>query len=148
MKDKLTLGTKYLLDFMFYAGIAVTASLPWSIRFIGRYYDRFAEHWPVLTVVYGICGVLAVLLIGRLRKMFQTVLDGDCFVRENVICLERMGVYSFLIAAVSILRMFIYITPAILVVILVFVIAGLFSRVLARVFDTAVTYKLENDLTI
>ena len=34
------------------------------------------------------------------------------------------------------------------VVILVFVIAGLFSKVLARVFDKAVTYKLENDLTI
>jgi hypothetical protein len=28
------------------------------------------------------------------------------------------------------------------------VIAGLFSLVLSRVFDTAVTYKLENDLTI
>ena len=39
-------------------------------------------------------------------------------------------------------------TPAVLVVILVFVIAGLFSRVLAGVFDRAVSYKLENDLTI
>ena len=34
------------------------------------------------------------------------------------------------------------------VVILVFVIAGLFSRVLAMVFEQAVTYKEENDLTI
>ena len=32
--------------------------------------------------------------------------------------------------------------------VLVFLIAGLFSRVLADVFDQAVTYKLENDLTI
>ena len=34
------------------------------------------------------------------------------------------------------------------VVILVFVIAGLFSKVLACVFREAVRYKLENDLTI
>ena len=33
-------------------------------------------------------------------------------------------------------------------VILVFIIAGLFSKVLSSVFDKAVTYKLENDLTI
>lgn len=35
-----------------------------------------------------------------------------------------------------------------LAMVLVFVIAGLFSRVLAQVFDRAVTYKQENDLTI
>ena len=148
MKNRLTLFTKYLLDFMFYAGIIVTVTLPWSVRLIGRYYDRFAEHWLALVIVYGICGVLAILLIGELRRIFQSVLDGDCFVRENVTSLERMGNYSFIIAAASVVRIFVYLTPAVLVVILVFVIAGLFSRVLARVFDTAVTYKLENDLTI
>jgi hypothetical protein len=59
-----------------------------------------------------------------------------------------MSIYSFFIAVITASRLFIYLTPAVLVVILVFVIAGLFSKVLARVFDKAVTYKLENDLTI
>ena len=36
MKDKLTLTTKLLLDFMFYAGILVTATLPLSIRLYGK----------------------------------------------------------------------------------------------------------------
>ena len=35
-KRNLTIGTKYLLDFMFYSGILVTATLPLSIRQIGR----------------------------------------------------------------------------------------------------------------
>ena len=39
-------------------------------------------------------------------------------------------------------------TVAMGVVILVFVIAGLFSKVLACVFEQAVQYKEENDLTI
>lgn len=59
-----------------------------------------------------------------------------------------MSIYSFFIAVITACRLFIYLTPAVFIVILVFVIAGLFSKVLAQVFDKAVTYKLENDLTI
>ena len=80
--------------------------------------------------------------------MFKTVLNGDCFIRENVQSLKRMGICSFCIAAVTALRLFLYLTPAVLITILVFVIAGLFSLVLSRVFDAAVTYKLENDLRL
>ena len=80
--------------------------------------------------------------------MFSTVLKEDCFVEDNVRALRRMGNYSFCITFISLLRLFVAVTPATLVIILVFVIAGLFSKVLANVFDQAITYKLENDLTI
>lgn len=148
MKDKLTLYTKYLLDFMFYAGIVVTATLPLSIRFYGRYNSYFAEYWIPLVFMFAISGVLAILIIYELRKMFRSVLNDDYFIRENVVSLRRMGTYSFFIALVTAGRMILYLTPAVIVVILVFVIAGLFSKVLAQVFDKAVSYKLENDLTI
>ena len=148
MKDKLTISTKYLLDAMFYIGIAVTLTLPASIRFYGRYNSYFARNWIPLVFLFGISGVLALLIVLELRRMFRTVLDDDCFIRENVTSLRRMGIYSFGIAAITACRLFLYVTPAVLVVILVFVIAGLFSRVLAGVFDRAVSYKLENDLTI
>ena len=98
--------------------------------------------------IYFVLGILAVLILGELRKMFRTVLKNDCFVRENVVSLQRMGTYSFVIAAVCLLRAVLYTTAAMLVLVLVFVIAGLFSKVLAFVFDKAVDYKLENDLTI
>lgn len=67
---------------------------------------------------------------------------------ENVKSLKRMGNYSFIIAAVTSVRLCLYSTPGVFVVILVFVIAGLFSKVLAGVFEQAVNYKQENDLTI
>lgn len=148
MKDKLTLYTKYLLDFMFYSGIVVTATLPLSIRFYGRFNSYFARYWIPLVIMFGIAGVLAILIIYELRKMFQSVLDDDCFIQENVVSLRRMGTYSFGIALATACRIFLYLTPAVMVVILVFVIAGLFSKVLAQVFDRAVAYKMENDLTI
>ena len=59
-----------------------------------------------------------------------------------------MAVYSFCIAALTLIRLILATTPAAVVEILVFLIAGLFSRVLADVFAQAVTYKLENDFTI
>lgn len=53
-----------------------------------------------------------------------------------------------MIAVICLLRTVLYMTIAMLVLVLVFIIAGLFSKVLAFVFDRAVEYKLENDLTI
>lgn len=148
MKDKLTLFTKYLLDFMFYSGIIVIATLPLSFKIYGRYNRYFADNYYSLCVIFFLSGIFAVLILQQLRKMFGTVIANDCFVRENVTSLEKMSIYSFFIAVITACRLFIYLTPAVLIIILVFVIAGLFSKVLARIFDKAVTYKLENDLTI
>ena len=136
MKDKLTLFTKYLLDFMFYMGIVVIITLPLTIKLYGHYNTYFAENYYSLCVIFFLSGIFAVLILRELRKMFRSVLN------------DHMSIYSFFIAVITACRLFLYLTPAVLVVILVFVIAGLFSKVLARVFDKAVTYKLENDLTI
>ncbi len=148
MKDKLTVFTKYLLDLMFYAGIIVTATLPVSIKIYGRFNTYFAENYYSLCLLFFLSGIFAVLILQQLRNMFRSVLNDDCFIRENVKSLYKMSIYSFFIAVITACRLFLYPTPAVFIVILVFVIAGLFSRVLAGVFDKAVTYKLENDLTI
>lgn len=148
MKDKLTLFSKYLLDLLFYTGIVVTATLPLSIRFYGRYNSYFAENRIPLIFLFFFSGIFAILIIYELRRMFRSVINDDCFVRENVISLRRMGSYSFIIALITAGRLLLYITPSVIIVILVFVIAGLFSKVLSHVFDKAVTYKLENDLTV
>lgn len=148
MKDKLTYFTKYLLDLMFYGGILVTITLPLSFYFYSKYNSYFKEYYWELIILFAFSGVFAILIIDNLRKMFKTVIADDCFVKENIISLERMGTYSFAIALITTLRIALYLTPAVLVIILTFIIAGLFSKVLARVFDKAITYKLENDLTI
>ena len=147
-KLTLTRRVKYLLDFMFYSGIVLTLSLPFSLRFGSRFYEPWAEHyWPAV-VIYMILGVAACILLNELRRIFMTVLSEDCFVNENVASLRKMGNVSFFIVLMSIVRFAVYMTTAILVVILVFTIAGLFSKVLALVFEEAVRYKEENDLTI
>ena len=151
-KQSLTKWTKYLLDFMFYSGMVVTASLPFSLKWIMHYLPElgkyYADHYEEAVIIYFVLGVSAVVLIRELRKIFKTVLEENCFVMENVTSLRKMGNWSFFIAGMSMVRNIVWMTIAMLVVVLVFVIAGLFSKVLALVFEEAVRYKEENDLTI
>ena len=147
-KTGLAGATKRILDFMFFGGILATVTLPVSLKWIGEHLQRVKENYIAALVIYFVLGVLAVLLLNELRRIFGTVLEENCFVNENVISLRRMGNLSFLIALLSIVRGVVYMTMAIIVVILVFVIAGLFSKVLAYVFEEAVRFKEENDLTI
>lgn len=140
--------TKFCLDFMFYSGILVTLTVPVSFRFLGVYYPNIGNHYLAMCIIFMICGMLALWIIFYLRRIFSTILRGNCFVEENVISLKRMGAASFLISLVTAIRLFFVVTPATLIIILVFFIAGLFSMVLAQVFAQAVAYKEDNDFTI
>ena len=93
--------TKGILDFMFYAGILVCLTLPVSLRFVGAYFPHYAIFYIPMLILFLISGIFAILIIWELRSMFRTVLNGDCFVKENVRSLKRMGNDSFCIAAVS-----------------------------------------------
>lgn len=148
MKDKLTVFTKYFVDICLVAAVLTWLSLPFSIYYYGKYNTYFAKFYVPLLVLFLLTGALTVLILRELHRMMQTVLRDDCFVTENVSSLKKMGTYSFLIAAITTGRLVLYLTPAVLVIIGVFLTAGLFSKVLAQVFDRAVHYKQENDLTI
>ena len=103
---KLAKFTKGILDFMFYSGILVCLTLPFSLKMIGRYIPNYEIYYVPMMALLFLSGVFAVLIILELRNMFSTVLKEDCFVKENVKSLRRMGTYSFCIAALSIVRLF------------------------------------------
>ena len=147
-RDTIIKITKYLVDFMFGMGILVTLTLPWSLKWAGKYLEQLTENYGEIVTIYFVLGILALAIIWELRKMFRTVLAKNCFVRENVASLKHMSYYSGLIVLMSIVRTIVYTTIAMLVIILVFVIAGLFCQVLAQIFDEAINYKEENDMTI
>ena len=147
-KDIWTKGTKFLLDVMFFAGVLVTVSLPWSVKLAGTMLPQLVEHYEETVIIYFVLGVSAEKLLWELRRIFATVLREDCFVQENVVSLRKMSNWSFFIALMSVVRSIVYMTIAMAVVVLVFAIAGLFSRVLSFVFEQAVAYKEENDFTV
>ena len=148
MDQRLTRFTKLLLDVMFWLGILVTLSLPLLFKLVGTYIKEFRAFYLPLTVLYLLSGVMSLLIVRQLRRMFDTVLADDAFVTANAVSLRKMAGYSFVIALLSLTRLFFMPTPATAVIIIVFSIAGLFSLVLCQVFEKAIRYKEENDLTI
>ena len=142
--------TKVLLDIMFHSGILITLGLTWILKPYGEHYDpNVKKYLYALVTILTLCGIFGLLIVWELRKIFKTVLDDQCFIYANVSSLNRMAIYSFLISFLMVLlNVFLYVTLASLTMILVFLIAGLFSRVLAQVFDRAVSYKEETDFTI
>lgn len=149
MKLNITRFTKAVLDIMFVLGIFITATLPFLLKTYGKYVEPGIEKyiWQN-SVVLGLCGIFSLMIVWELRKMFKTVIADDCFVRNNVTSLKKMSIYSVGIVFFMAVKCLFNITLATMAIMMVFIIAGLFSRVLAQVFDKAVTYKLENDLTI
>lgn len=148
MNNRLVRFTKLLLDVMFYVGCVLTVLIPVIFYMIGSYIKAFRQYYIPQCIVYMISGVFCLLIVFELRKMFITVLNEDAFVEGNAVSLKRMGKSSFIISALSLVRFPLSPTPATVVIMIVFAIAGLFSIVLCQVFEKAVQYKLENDLTI
>lgn len=141
--------TTWILNFMFFSGIVVIVTLPFSLKLAGMYYDEMiARRYIPMLVIMAAAGVLGVMIINQLRKMMKTVENGLCFVDNNVVSLRRMGIFSLCITVDFIVKMFVVPSFATCIIILVFFIAALFSRVLSLVFAEAVKVKEENDLTI
>lgn len=149
LNSRLIRFTKQILDIMFYGGFLVLITLPLSLKLLGKYYSaKIEEYFLVMLIALAVCGIFGIFIIMELRRMMQTVMEENCFVHKNVESLQKMTVFSIIIAAITFIKLFIVPTPATAVVVLVFFIAALFSQVLSHVFEKAVNYKEENDLTI
>ncbi|TEB04402.1 hypothetical protein Psch_04129 [Pelotomaculum schinkii] len=150
MQNKKTLHhlTKILMDFMFYSGILVCASVPVIIYKLIPH-ALIAEGIRLqLTAVLMLSGIAALYILWTLRCIFQTLLHTDPFTMKNVDALRKMAAASFVISALYITKCLFWFTLATAIIVIIFAIAGLFSLVLADVFKQAVQYKEENDLTV
>ena len=148
-QSRLISFTKYFLDFMFFSGILVEVSLPFSLKMLGEYYwkEMAEQYWPML-IIFGLSGICGLIIVYQLRKMMKTVVKRECFVDNNTKSLSTMGKVSFVITVLFIVKCILLPTPASFVIVLTFFIAGVFSHVLSLVFEEAVRFNEENDLTI
>lgn len=147
--EKIIRATKLILDFMFFSGIMVVVTLPWTLNLAGRYYDAvILEQYVPMLLTLAVSGIFGILIVGQLRKMMRTVVSGSCFVYENVKSLRLMTGFSLCISAAFLIEMFFVPTIATVVIVVIFFVAALFNQVLSQIFGEAVRYKEENDLTI
>ena len=106
-----------------------------------------AQYWPML-IIFGLSGICGLVIVFQLRKMMKTVVKRECFVDNNTRSLSTMGKVSFVITVLFAVKCVMLPTPASFIIVLTFFIAGMFSHVLSLVFEEAVRFKEENELTI
>ncbi|MCX7708476.1 MAG: DUF2975 domain-containing protein [Clostridia bacterium] len=161
----LTGVVKRFLDLVFVGGTAIWLSLPITLKwYLGMIYgvenikyfranqtNLFMVHtesyWFLMGFLY-ISGFFSIMILHDMRKIFKSLNKKDPFIIENVKCLHRIAVSSFGISICYIIKIFTFNTFLTIILTMVFIIAGLFTIILAEVFKQAVKYKEENDLTI
>ena len=139
----------YFLTVLIPVGIVTDVALPWLMRYLVDGARSMADQeYRRLVVPIMTAGVFAILILWDLRRIMKTIVAGDCFVPDNVRRLRHLGVYALIIFVIVLLRCLIFPTLTAVTITAVFLIAGLFSFVLERVFRQAVLYKEDDDLTI
>ncbi len=140
--------TKIMVDIMFYGGIVCCILVPYFVKWTSGYFSYGDNIILPFTVILLGSGMAAVYIMFNLKSMFKTLLGGNPFVWSNVSCLRKMAVASFIIALFYIAKCFFWFTIATGIIVIIFVIAGLFCLTLKDVFKQAICYKEENDLTV
>lgn len=141
-------GTKLLVDIIFVAEILVTLIMPFGIPWLNRHYSHLKGLDLPMIIIYMLVGIVCIAATWTLRGILRTVVEGNCFVQENVTGLQRISICFLCLVILLACRAFVYLTMAILIDIFLFFIAFVFCRVVALVFQEAVRHKEENDLTI
>ena len=140
---------KRILDLIFLGGIGIYISLPMSLEwYISTIYRDSDENYYFLLGFLYVTGLVCLVLVNELRKIFKTLNRKNPFMQDNVKSLKRVGSTCFIIAASYIVKIFFYNSVLTAIITMVFIIAGLFAVVLAEVFRQAIEVKEENDLTI
>ncbi|MDU1313641.1 MAG: DUF2975 domain-containing protein [Clostridium septicum] len=151
---------KITLNIAIIFGIVMTGDV-----FYNTFFNREKSLNTNEKVVFGtllIIGIISLFLIVlELRKIIGTLIESNPFVRENVVSFKKISVESFIIAGCYITNLifnsnfknfkFIYVDNSGIhtdMEFLIFLFAGIFIFILAKVFEKAVEFKEENDFTI
>lgn len=149
LKNKLGLFIEYALCFLMVLAAALTITLPWSIPAVTLHYPGESElKFEKYLVVLAISGLIALLILWQARAMLHIINKGDPFVRDMVRRMRVIGILCLVLAALYFISIF-FVTKFFMVLVFVtFSIVGLILFVFAQIFDQAIAFKEENDMTI
>ena len=140
--------TKVLVDIMFFGGIACCIAVPFIMQPLKNYFSYRDSQVAPLAVILELSGLCALFILWQLKAMFKTLLGGNPFTGENVTCLRKTSVASFLIAIIYIAKQTFWFSIASFIIMVIFALLGLFCLTLKDIFKQAIAYKEENDWTV
>lgn len=162
LKDEkfLSKALSIILNVTIVFGAILTAGL-----FYMTFYKRGIQDIVInkgIVIILLIIGISSLFyIVFKLKGIIKTLIIGDPFVRSNVIAFNRISIASLIIALCYLINLFvnsnfkefqfIYVDNMGIhtdMEVFIFLFAAAFIFILAKVFDKAVTFKEENDLTI
>ncbi|HCC07223.1 MAG TPA: DUF2975 domain-containing protein [Clostridiales bacterium] len=140
---------KCFLDLIFLGGIGIFVSLPWSLAWCFKNVVQIGDGYYIfLLILLYITGFFGLVIVYEMRKIFNNLNDKSPFVMSTVKSLNRMALSSFIISVGYGVKIVVLNSFFTMIIMMVFVMAGFFSLILAEVFRQAVLVKEENDLTV
>jgi len=132
--------------------LLVLVFLPWiSMYYLQMIYGAVEvcqRTTNILLIVLYPCGIFSFIVAFNLKRIFRTLVNRDPFVQRNVKSLKAMGLAMAGVTAFLILKVFLMNSIMTMMGVLASSLLAVFCFVLADVFQQAVYYKQDNELTI
>lgn len=148
-KKRLSVLFKIALQCIFIGGLMIFITLPFCLKWYLEFSQDFttAYFYKTLLILYS-SGILALVIVYQAIKLLKNVNKNNPFIMDNIKILNKIGVCSLLIAAIYIIAIFVIHSVFTIILFMTFTILGFMSIVLSGIFQKAIEYKEENDLTI
>jgi hypothetical protein len=148
-KDKLSIAIEYALTILMLTAFVLTVTLPWSIPAVTHHYPGEKGFWyEKYLVVLIVSGVMAMLILWQARAVLRIVNNGNPFVSEMVRRLRIIGVECLILSVFYFISVFVVTRFFMVAVFVTFSVVGMILFVFARLFEQAIAFKEENDMTI
>lgn len=146
--EKLSKTLRFLLEFVFVVGTIDVLTLYWTLPLY--FGNVFPEPFFLPALIdLALCGVCTLVIIRYIIGMLKTVGESNPFVPKNVTSLKAMAICCFIITALLLgLLVFSEFSLIVSIAALLFLVIGLLCAIVSGLFQKAVEYKSENDLTV
>lgn len=145
------LNLSMILLILFAAGVLIflPSIAKWYIKMDVTFHiiEGQQVYYYILVILY-IAGICSIVVLNELRKIFKTCYNDNPFIIQNVNSLKLISSMSFIITIIFASKIVVINSFFTMIVVFVFILATLFCYVLAELFESAVMYKAENELTI
>ena len=148
-KKGLSGALEILMWVLFFAAIALTAALPFIIKWMMQFNNNPTFWEPRYYVTLGASGVMSLLMLWQARKILHNANNGTVFSEPTVRHLRTLGFEMLFLALFYVVMLFFGMVKfSVGVIALVFALSGMMVLVFSGLFKQAVDYKQENDMTI
>lgn len=140
---------KIILQLIFIFGIIVVAFLPVIVKYYIQILrlDLLEFYFPCLILLY-VSGLPMLVIVKQFIYLFNTLSINTPFIKENVTHLKIASTCSAIIALEYFIGIYVFQSIFTFIIVGIFLIAWIGLYILSELFQQAVEFKEENDLTI